>query len=127
MLLDNKGEELVKHAWPFMHVNSPSYAPVVTQDGGGDGDGGGGGGGGVKSYLALVEKEGDAILYPLPLGARRTSKPQAEMAPEPSSAAKARSVEAMLTKPLPLGAPLPPFSQLPHAEIAPESSSAAKA
>ena len=33
----------------------------------------------------------------------------------------------MLTKPLPLGAPLPPLDESPHAVIAPDASSAAKA
>ena len=49
------------------------------------------------------------------------------MVPEPSSAAKAWYVDAMETKPLPVGALLPPLRLLPHALIAPEASSAAKA
>ena len=46
--------------------------------------------------------------------------------PEPSSAAKAQHVDAIETKPLPIGAPLPP-SLDPHALTVPEASSAAKA
>ena len=52
--------------------------------------------------------------------------PHAWMAPCSSSAANASSVEKMSTKPVPLGAPLPP-QQLPHAWMAPWSSSAANA
>ena len=49
------------------------------------------------------------------------------IAPDASSAAKALPVEEMLTKPLPLGAPVPPYDERPHAVIAPDASSAAKA
>ena len=51
--------------------------------------------------------------------------PHALIVPEASSAAKANSVDAMETKPLPVGAPLPP--KLPHALTVPEAWSAAKA
>ena len=54
--------------------------------------------------------------------------------PEAPSAAKALNVDAMMTKPLPVGAPLAPklyveapFWPLPHALIVPDASSAAKA
>ena len=49
------------------------------------------------------------------------------IAPDASSAAKAKAVEEMLTKPLPLGAPLPPCDESPHAAIAPDALRAAKA
>ena len=52
--------------------------------------------------------------------------PHTEMVPELWSAAKAEWVEAMVTKPPPLGAPLPPKVGSPHAEMAPEPSSATK-
>ena len=51
--------------------------------------------------------------------------PHAVMAPDESSAAKALPVEKILTKLLPVGAPLPPEN--PHAVMAPDESSAAKA
>ena len=49
------------------------------------------------------------------------------MVPEASSAAKAHFVDAMETKPLPVGALLPPLVLCPHALMVPEASSAAKA
>ena len=49
------------------------------------------------------------------------------MVPEPSSAAKAWYVDAMETKPLPVGALLPLLPLLAHALMVPEPSNPAKA
>ena len=53
--------------------------------------------------------------------------PHALTVPEAPSAAKALDVDAMATKPLPIGAPAPPSRSPPHALIVPAASSAAKA
>ena len=49
------------------------------------------------------------------------------MAPDESNAANVLSVEAMDTKPPPVGAPLPPYPESPHALMAPDESNAANA
>ena len=49
------------------------------------------------------------------------------MVPEEVSAAKALSFDAIDTKPLPVGAPIPPYILCPHALMVPEEVSAANA